>query len=46
MLAEPGFRIRGLYEPRPSDEAVARFPKLEPCQRAPHFLTIDAEKPA
>jgi 2-polyprenyl-3-methyl-5-hydroxy-6-metoxy-1,4-benzoquinol methylase len=39
-----GFSLRGLREPVPSPEAVARHPELEDCSRVPYFLLLDFER--
>jgi ubiquinone/menaquinone biosynthesis C-methylase UbiE len=46
MVREAGFLIRGLHEPRPDAELVARQPELEDCHRMPFFLILDVVKPA
>jgi 2-polyprenyl-3-methyl-5-hydroxy-6-metoxy-1,4-benzoquinol methylase len=41
MIAGAGFVIRGLHEPKPTDEQVREFPDLEDCSRLPYFLIFD-----
>lgn len=36
-----GFTIRGVHEPRPTPEAIARRPELEDASRIPYFLFMD-----
>jgi 2-polyprenyl-3-methyl-5-hydroxy-6-metoxy-1,4-benzoquinol methylase len=44
LLAEAGFLIRRLYEPRPSAEQVQRQPQLRDCYKLPYFLIFDLIK--
>ena len=44
LLAEAGFLIRRLYEPRPSAEQVQRQPQLRDCDKLPYFLIVDLIK--
>jgi ubiquinone/menaquinone biosynthesis C-methylase UbiE len=41
-----GFELRGLHEPRPSEEALRRHPDLEDATRIPYFLILDLRRPA
>jgi 2-polyprenyl-3-methyl-5-hydroxy-6-metoxy-1,4-benzoquinol methylase len=36
-----GFLLRGLEEPYPDEELVARRPEMEDCARLPYFLLLD-----
>lgn len=38
MIADAGFVIERLFEPRPDGETVARLPELDDCARLPYFL--------
>jgi 2-polyprenyl-3-methyl-5-hydroxy-6-metoxy-1,4-benzoquinol methylase len=44
LLAEAGFLIRRLHEPRPSAEQVQRQPQLSDCYKLPYFLIFDLVK--
>jgi hypothetical protein len=44
MIADAGFLIRRLHEPRPTLEQVARVPELADCARLPYFLILDLVK--
>lgn len=44
MIADAGFLIRRMHEPRPTDDQVARQPRLEDCSRLPYFLILDLVK--
>ncbi len=39
-----GFAVRGLREPRPTDEALAARPELLDARLVPYFLILDLEK--
>ena len=39
MIAEAGFLVRRIHEPRPTQEQVKRIPDLDDCYRLPYFLT-------
>jgi 2-polyprenyl-3-methyl-5-hydroxy-6-metoxy-1,4-benzoquinol methylase len=41
LIAEAGFLIRRLHEPRPTEEQVARNPNLDDCFRLPYFLIFE-----
>jgi SAM-dependent methyltransferase len=45
LVAEVGFVICQLYEPRPTAEQLARKPDLDDCSRVPFFLVFDLSKP-
>ena len=45
LIAEAGFLIRRLDEPRPTEEQVQRNPNLEDCYRLPAFLIFELVKP-
>ncbi len=45
MIAEAGFLIRRLHEPRPSEAQVRERPELEDCFRVPYFLVFDLVTP-
>jgi 2-polyprenyl-3-methyl-5-hydroxy-6-metoxy-1,4-benzoquinol methylase len=45
MIAEAGFLMRRLHEPRPTPEQVQRNPNLDDCFRLPSFLAFDLVKP-
>lgn len=45
LLVECGFQIQAMQEPCPSDEAIARYPKLRPSRIAPLFVHFHATKP-
>ncbi|MGE3473950.1 MAG: class I SAM-dependent methyltransferase [Vicinamibacterales bacterium] len=40
---EAGFHLRAFREPRPSAEAVDRYPELEDAARVPYFILFDLE---
>ena len=40
-IEEAGLLLRRLREPRPTPEALARYPDLEDATRVPYFLTLD-----
>ena len=42
LLADAGFLIRRLHEPRPTPEQVACRPELDDAYRLPYFLIVDA----
>ena len=44
LIAEAGFLIRRLHEPRPSQEQVRRRPQLRDCYKLPYFLIFDLVK--
>ena len=44
LIADAGFVIRGLVEPRPDAGLVATRPELEDCARMPFFLIFDLVK--
>jgi len=46
MIADAGFAIRCLHEPRPTPEQVKRNPDLEDSVRLPMFLVFDLTKPS
>jgi 2-polyprenyl-3-methyl-5-hydroxy-6-metoxy-1,4-benzoquinol methylase len=46
MIADAGFLVRRLMEPRPTPEQVARNPALDDCARLPYFLIFDLVRPA
>ena len=41
MIGAAGLRLRGLREPRPTPDMLARCPKLEGAARMPYFLLFD-----
>ena len=41
MIADAGFMIRRMAEPRPTGEQVRQNPDLEDCYRLPYFLVFD-----
>ncbi|HUL49024.1 MAG TPA: methyltransferase domain-containing protein [Gemmatimonadales bacterium] len=41
-----GFQLRGLKEPRPTDEALRAHPDLEDAARVPYFLFFDLVRPS
>ena len=41
LIADAGFAIRRLHEPRPTAEQVAANPDLDDCYRLPYFLIFD-----
>lgn len=41
-----GFVLRGLHEPRPTDEALAARVELLDARLVPYFLILDLEKPS
>ena len=43
-IADAGFLVRRLHEPRPTAEQVDRRPELEDCYRLPYFLVFDCVK--
>ncbi len=45
MIAEAGFLIRRLHEPRPTPEQVQRNPHLEDSYCLPTFLIFELVKP-
>jgi hypothetical protein len=45
MMAEAGFLIRRLHEPRPTEEQVQRIPELDDSRKVPYFLVYDLLKP-
>ena len=45
LLVECGFQIQAMQEPCPSDDAIARYPKLRPSRIAPLFMHFRAKKP-
>ena len=45
MIADTGFLVARLSEPRPTPEQVARNEKLDDCARLPYFLVFDLVKP-
>jgi len=44
LIAEAGFLIRRLHEPRPTEEQVASNPHIEDARRLPSFLIFDLVK--
>ena len=46
LIAEAGFGIRRLLEPRPTAEQVVANPDLDDCYRMPFFLILDLWKGA
>lgn len=44
MVVDAGFTLRMLHEPRPTEEQVARNPRLDDCRRMPYFLIVDLSK--
>jgi SAM-dependent methyltransferase len=44
LVAEAGFLIRRLDEPRPTEEQVQRNPNLDDCYRLPAFLIFELVK--
>lgn len=44
-VADAGFLVRRLHEPRPTDEQAARRPELDDCRRLPYFLVFDLVRP-
>lgn len=44
LLIETGFRLERVAEPRPSDEAVRRYPGLQDAQVVAYFLHVRARK--
>lgn len=45
LLVECGFQIQAMREPCPSDEDIARYPKLRPSRIAPLFMHFQVSKP-
>ncbi len=45
IIAEAGFLVRQMHEPRPATEQVKRQPKLDDCYRVPYFLVFDLLRP-
>lgn len=45
MIANAGFLVRRMHEPRPTVEQVKQRPELEDCSRLPYFLVFDLFKP-
>ncbi len=45
-MLDAGFLLRGVTEPRPTEEQLAARPDLEDCWRLPYYLMFDLEKPA
>ena len=41
MVAEAGFMIRRMVEPRPTEEQVRQNPDLDDCHRVPYFLIFE-----
>jgi SAM-dependent methyltransferase len=46
MVIDAGFTLERLAEPRPSDETVRRYPRLQDAQVIAYFLHVRARKPA
>jgi SAM-dependent methyltransferase len=46
LLVDAGFVIERIAEPRPSDETVRRYPRLQDAQVIAYFLHVRARKPA
>ena len=46
LLVDTGFVVERVAEPRPSDETVRRYPKLQDAQVIAYFLHLRARKPA
>ena len=44
-IADAGFLIRRIYEPRPTPTQVERVPDLDDCYRIPYFLIFDCVRP-
>jgi 2-polyprenyl-3-methyl-5-hydroxy-6-metoxy-1,4-benzoquinol methylase len=44
LIAQAGFLVRGLHEPRPTEEQARRVPKIEDARRLPSFLIFDLVK--
>ncbi len=42
---EAGYALRGIWEPKPDEQEVARYPDLENELRAPSFVIFDLRKP-
>lgn len=40
LIAEAGFLIKGLCEPRPEPGSIETWPELEDCSRMPYFLIL------
>lgn len=40
-VADAGFRVEGLHEPRPTEEVLARHPDLEDAARVPYYLMLE-----
>jgi len=41
MVAEAGFMIRRMVEPRPTEEQVRQNPDLDDCHGVPYFLIFE-----
>jgi 2-polyprenyl-3-methyl-5-hydroxy-6-metoxy-1,4-benzoquinol methylase len=44
LIADAGFLVRRMHEPRPTPEQVERRPELMDCAIAPYFLVFDLVK--
>src|SRR5262249_27205724 len=44
-ILEAGFLLRGLHEPRPTEEAIRARPELEDAARVPYYLFFDLQRP-
>lgn len=44
LIAEAGFLIRRIYEPRLTSVQAKQFPELAPCHELPFFLIFDVIK--
>jgi SAM-dependent methyltransferase len=42
-IAEAGFRLRAVKEPRPTEQALRMRPDLEDASRVPYFMLLDLE---
>ena len=45
LIADAGFLIRRIYEPRPTAEEVERCPEIDDCVDFPSFVIFDLVKP-
>jgi len=45
LIADAGFLVRRIYEPRPTSTQVERVPDLDDCYRIPYFLIFDCVRP-
>jgi SAM-dependent methyltransferase len=44
-IQESGFRLRGLQEPCPTEQAIRSRPELEDAARVPYYLFFDLQRP-